>query len=249
MSSGHTSWLLQIPGLSHDPHHIEINASIVTVAFIGVTSVLAHLALKGNEEKHLVPSKKPSYVTVVDAIIDGLYGMIEGTLGKDAEKHVPFIAALFLYVFFNNLLGLLPYSTSSTASVNTTFALGILSFLYYNLMGIKSHGLVGYLKHFLMGLGPAGILIAILEMVSHAIRPVSLGIRLFVNMFVDHAVASKFSALVAWVLPVPLLLFGIFVCTIQAFVFATISAVYVQMATEHDHAHDDHAHGHDAHAH
>jgi F-type H+-transporting ATPase subunit a len=231
---GPTSWLLQIPGLPHDPSLIHINASVVVVSLIGIVSLLANLALKGKEEEHLIPRAKPSLVTVVDAIMDGLYNMIEGTLGHSVEKHVPFIASLFLYVFFNNLLGLLPYSSSSTSSVNTTLALGISSFLYYNIMGIKEHGFVGYMKHFLMGLGPAGILIAVLEMVSHVIRPVSLGIRLFVNMFVDHAVASKFSVLMAWVLPVPLLLFGVFVCTVQAFVFTTISAVYVQMATEHE---------------
>ena len=231
---GPISWLLQIPGLPHDPNLIHINASVVVVVLIGIVSLLAYTALKGREEENIVPPTKPTLVTVVDAVVDGLYNMIEGTLGHGAEKHVPFIASFFLYIFLNNLLGLLPYSFSSTSSVNTTFALGISSFLYYNVMGIKEHGLIGYLKHFLMGLGPAGILIAVLEMVSHAIRPISLGIRLFVNMFVDHAVVSKFSVLMAWIVPVPLLLFGVFVCTVQAFVFTTISAVYVQMATEHE---------------
>lgn len=240
---GPTSWLLQIPGLPHDPNLIHINASVVTVVGIGIASLLANRAIKGREEELLIPSKTPKLATVVDTIMDGLYNMIEGTLGHGAEKYVPFISALFLYVFFNNLLGLLPHSTSSTSNVNTTFALGIASFAYYNIMGIKEHGIVGYGKHFLMGMGLMGLPIAILEMVSHAIRPVSLGIRLFVNMFVDHAVASKFGELMAWILPVPLLLFGIFVCTIQAFVFATISAVYVQMATEHEHG-ADHGHGH-----
>jgi F-type H+-transporting ATPase subunit a len=89
-----------------------------------------------------------------------------------------------------------------------------------------------------MGLGPAGIVIALLEMVSHLIRPFSLGIRLFVNMHVDHAVVHSFSTLTSWstwLVPVPLLLFGIVVCTIQAFVFAMLTAVYVEMATAHEH--------------
>ena len=86
-----------------------------------------------------------------------------------------------------------------------------------------------------MGLGLAGVPIAVLEIVSQGIRPLSLGIRLYVNMFVDHSVVTNFQAVVAYLLPVPLLLFGVVVSTIQAFVFAMLTAVYVQMATEHEH--------------
>jgi F-type H+-transporting ATPase subunit a len=144
---------------------------------------------------------------------------------------------------FCNLLGLIPYSSAPTSSVNTTFALGFAAFVYYNVMGIKEHGLIGYLKHFLMGLGAVGVLVAILEIASQMVRPVSLGVRLFVNMHVDHTVVLTFQNLFAWLLPVPLLMFGIVVSTIQAFVFAVLTAVYVQMATEHESS-GDHAHGH-----
>ena len=124
-----------------------------------------------------------------------------------------------------------------TAKTSTTFAIGLAAFVYYNVQGIREHGVKGYLEHFLMGLGPAGIVIALLEMVSHMVRPFSLGIRLFVNMHVDHAVVHSFATLTTWsqwLVPVPLLLFGIVVCTIQAFVFAILTAVYVEMATAHD---------------
>ena len=104
-------------------------------------------------------------------------------------------------------------------------------------MGIKSHGIVNYGKHFLMGLGLFGIPIAFFEMISHAIRPVTLGLRLAINLHIDHALASSFQEIFAWFLPVPLLLFGVLVCTIQAFLFAVLTSVYVQMATEHE---DDH---------
>jgi F-type H+-transporting ATPase subunit a len=77
--------------------------------------------------------------------------------------------------------------------------------------------------------------VAILEIASQMVRPLSLGVRLFVNMHVDHTVVLSFQNLCAWLLPVPLLLFGIVVATIQAFVFAVLTAIYVQMATEHEH--------------
>lgn len=175
------------------------------------------------------------FLSTVDVLVDSLYNMVEGTLGQDAKKHFPFIGSIFLFVFFSNLLGLLPYSAAPTSSLNTTLALALVSFVYYNVMGIKEHGLVNYLKHFLMGMGILGIPIAIIELVSHFIRPISLSVRLFVNMFVDHAVVASFQSVLAWLLPVPLMLLGVLVSVIQAFVFATLTAVYIQMATEHEH--------------
>jgi len=235
---GPESWLSHLPlfpEVLRDPKYVHVNGAILVFLFLTVVSVLAYLLIRNQIEEHIVPKPRFTLVTIVDVMIEGLYNMVVGTLGHHGEKYFSFIGSLFLFVFFSNLLGLLPLSAAPTANTSTTVALGLAAFVYYNMMGIKEHGFVGYLKHFLMGLGPAGVLVALLEMVSHVIRPVSLGLRLFVNMHVDHTVVLSFQNIFAWLLPVPLLLFGIVVCTIQAFVFATLTAVYVQMATEHDH--------------
>ncbi len=232
-AASHATWLEKIPGLPSDPHFVHVNGAIVVFVFITIVSLLAYRIIRKNAAQFIVPTAGFGLVNMVDIVVEGLYGMITGTLGHEGKKYFPFIAAVFLFVLFCNLLGLTPLGSAPTSNTNTTLAIGLASFVYYNIMGIKAHGFGGYLKHFLMGLGPAGIVVALLEIVSHAIRPVSLGIRLFVNMHVDHTVVSSFHALFAWLLPVPLLLFGVVVCTIQAFVFATLTAVYVQMATEH----------------
>jgi F-type H+-transporting ATPase subunit a len=231
------SWLQMLPFLPHGEQYVHVNGAVVVFLALTALAILANLAIRRGFQTQLVPSGKVSLINIMDATIDGLRGMIVETVGKHGEKYFPFIATLFLFIFFSNFLGLLPFSAAPTANVNTTFGLGIAAFLYYNLMGIKEHGVIGYLKHFLMGLGPAGILVALLEIVSQVVRPVSLGIRLFVNMHVDHTVVMSFQNLFAWLLPVPLLLFGVVVCTIQAFVFAILTAVYVQMATEHEAEH------------
>lgn len=238
---GPSTWLQKLPFLPTEDHYVHVNGAIVVFGIITVLAVLANRALKKRFDQQLVPDGKMSLVNVMDAAIEGLRGMVVGTIGETGEKYFPFIATLFIFIFFSNFLGLLPFSAAPTASVSTTFGLGIAAFVYYNIMGVKEHGVVGYAKHFLMGLGPAGILIAILEIVSQVVRPLSLGIRLYVNMFVDHTVVLSFQNLFAWLLPVPLLLFGVVVCTIQAFVFAVLTAVYVQMATEHEHE-EGHAH-------
>lgn len=231
------SWLQMLPFLPHGEQYVHVNGAVVVFLALTVIAVLANLAIRRSFQTQLVPNGKVSLINIMDATVDGLRGMIVETVGKHGEKYFPFIATLFLFIFFSNFLGLLPFSAAPTANVNTTFGLGIAAFIYYNLMGIKEHGVIGYLKHFLMGLGPAGILVALLEIVSQVVRPVSLGIRLFVNMHVDHTVVLSFQNLFAWLLPVPLLLFGVVVCTIQAFVFAILTAVYVQMATEHEAEH------------
>lgn len=223
-----------------DEKNIHINGAIVVFLFILALSLAANRLIKNKLEHHLVPSPRFSLVGFVDLLIEGLYGMITGVLGKTGDKYFPFIAAIFLFVLFSNLLGLLPHSAAPTANISTNLALGLAAFAYYNLMGVKEHGIVGYLKHFLMGMGLFGIPIALLELISHVIRPFSLSIRLYVNMFVDHTVVLSFQNLIAWLLPVPLLLFGIVVCLIQAFVFATLTSVYVQMATEHEEGHGEH---------
>ena len=146
----------------------------------------------------MIPSKRASIVNLADVLIEALRGMVTGTLGETGAKYFGFIATIFIFILLGNLLGLTPHGSAPTSSVNTTFALGIATFVYYNLMGVKEQGFVGYLKHFLMGMGPAGIVIAALELVSQAIRPLSLGIRLFVNMYVDHTVVLSFQNVFAW---------------------------------------------------
>jgi F-type H+-transporting ATPase subunit a len=221
--------------LSHDPNFIHVNAAVLVFLLTAVFSVFGYFAIKGKEENYVVPPPRFSLVHIIDIFVEALYKMTEGTLGAEAHKYFPFIGTLFIFIFFNNFLGLLPFSSAATSNPNTTFALGISAFIYYNYQGIKAHGIKKYAEHFLMGLGLFGIPIAILEIVSHMIRPLSLGLRLSLNMTMDHTIVHTFSNLVAWIVPVPLLLFGVVVCTIQAFVFSTLTAVYIQLATEHEH--------------
>lgn len=230
------TWINSLPFLPSDPHLTHVNAAVLVTVLVVLFSLSAFVALrrKGTVAQ-LTPNGRVSFLNIADCMVEGIQGFVTDTLGHDGLKHVPFIGSLFIFVLFSNFLGLLPFSAAPTANVNTTFALGIVAFVYYNVMGVREHGVVGYMKHFLMGLGPAGILVAMLELVSHLVRPLSLGIRLFVNMHVDHEVVFSFQNLFAWLLPVPLLIFGIVVSTLQAFVFAVLTAVYVQMATSHDH--------------
>ena len=118
--------------------------------------------------------------------------------------------------------------------MNTAFAIGIFIFFTYNFLGIKENGLA-YLKHFL---GPMLLLAPLmlpLEIISHVVRPMSLGLRLSGNMTGDHTVLGIFLDLVPYVVPVIFYGLGTFVSFVQAFVFTLLSMIYIAMATAHDH--------------
>ncbi len=215
--------------------YLHVNAGVVLFLFISVFSIVSYFLIKGREEHHLIPEPRFSIVGFADILIEATYNMIHGTLGHDTKKYFPFVASLFIFILFGNLMGLIPFSAAPTSDLNMSLALGAATFVYFNVMGIKAHGLKGYLEHYLMGLGLViGLPVAILEMISHLLRPLTLGLRLALNLKMDHTIVHTFADLVAWLVPVPLLLFGIVVCTIQAFVFATLTAVYIQLATEHE---------------
>jgi F-type H+-transporting ATPase subunit a len=137
---------------------------------------------------------------------------------------------------------------SPTAAVSVTFALGLSSFLYYNWIGIKENGILGHLKHLAGPVWWISWLIFPIELISNFIRPFSLGIRLFGNLFADEKVVHTVSQLAppwTWVAPLLLMPLSIFVAFIQTFVFILLSQLYL---SEVSHApHEKHAeHGEDA---
>lgn len=176
-------------------------------------------------------------------------------MGPEGRKYFPFIGTVFFFVLFNNLLGNIPPALPGTGTVGTTFLWGIVVFIVYNAIGIKKSGLVPYVKSFVPSGTPAWLspLIFLLEIVSHLLRPFTLGVRLFANMYAGHimlgvfavfmAVAIEgFSATSVIVLPLSFLMqvilraFELFVAILQAYIFSILTAVYINGAlhqTEH----------------
>jgi len=144
------------------------------------------------------------------------------------------LATLFTFILFANLIGLLPGFTPPTGNLGTTFGLGVVSFVVYNYLGFREHG-VSYLEHFIGPVIWLAPLMVIVEVLSHVFRPVSLAIRLFGNMFADHLVLGIYTDLTKLVIPVAFYVLGAFVCVLQAFVFTILSTVYIALAVAHDH--------------
>jgi F-type H+-transporting ATPase subunit a len=176
-------------------------------------------------------------------------------MGSEGLAYLPFIVTVFFAVLFNNFLGLIPGFKPGTGTLGTTFAWGIMVFVVYNWIGFRKNGFVGYLKSFLPSGTPWWLipLIYPLEVISHFLRPFTLGVRLYANMYAGHIVLGVFGIFVVMVfeqitvggivvgalslaMQIVMYAFEVFVAFIQAYVFAILTAVYMNgalHATEH----------------
>jgi len=168
--------------------------------------------------------------------------MIEDIIGPHGLKYFPVVMTFAVLILVSNLMGLFPLFMSPTSATSVTFALGLSSFLYYNYIGISENGLFRHLKHFAGPIWWIAPLIFPIELISNLIRPFSLGIRLFGNLFADEKVLETLSQLhpwQTWFAPVLLMPLSAFVALIQTFVFILLSQLYL---SEVSHApHDFHA--------
>src|SRR2546423_1966088 len=176
-------------------------------------------------------------------------GMLEDIVGPHGLQYFPVVMTFAVLILISNLMGFFPLFMSPTSATSVTFALGLTSFLYYNYIGVKENGILGHLKHFAGPIWWISPLIFVIELISNLIRPFTLGIRLFANMFADEKVMetvahiappwSMFAVpnLLILILLMPL---SLFVALIQTFVFVLLSQLYLSEVSHPPH--DSHAH-------
>jgi F-type H+-transporting ATPase subunit a len=116
--------------------------------------------------------------------------MVADIIGPHGAKYFPVVMTFAVLILISNLMGMFPLFMSPTAATSVTFALGISSFIYYNYIGISENGILNHLKHLAGPVWWIAWLIFPIELISNFIRPFSLGIRLFGNMFADEKVAD-----------------------------------------------------------
>lgn len=208
----------------------------------------------------IVPAAELGSRNIAELLIQLVVSQSDAVIGKAGRRYVPFFATFFFFILLSNLMGLLPGFLPPTGNLNTTLGLALVSFVGYNVIGVREQG-PAYFKHFIgpmTGLPGKGFLAKlafvpllllsagfffILEIFSHGFRPVSLSLRLFGNMMGDHAVVGAFTDLTKLVVPVAFYALGTLVSVIQAFVFTLLSMIYVALAIS---GHDE-EHGHDGH--
>ncbi len=227
------TWFSTLPFVRD--HMVPENAAtaiLVTLLLLGFAFLMrSRLA---NTERAVQPEDGVSARNIGEMLVEMISGIAEGVIGHHYERYVPLLAAFFVFILVSNLLGLIPGFSPPTSNINTTFGLGLVSFLAYQYYGLREGGLK-YLKHFLGPMLLLAPLMLLIELMSHAFRPLSLGIRLFANMFADHELISIFTGLTKVGVPVIFYFLGLLVCVVQAFVFTMLTAVYISLAVSHDH--------------
>lgn len=182
--------------------------------------------------------------------VEMVRGLLSDLVGPDGLKHFPVVATFGLLILLSNLTGMLPDMVAPTANLNVTLALAITSFLYYNYVGIRENGLLGYIKHF-GGPVPNIIIMMIMfpiEIVSNLARILSLSMRLFGNIFGEEQVSGVISSIMQWVLPVLIMPLGLLTAVLQTFIFIVLSMVYLGEVSHHSEEHHGETtreHGHD----
>jgi F-type H+-transporting ATPase subunit a len=197
--------------------------------------VLIIIVLFGILRSRLSYDKPGKLQITLEAIYDFVNGQAGEGIGHGSSKFVPFLGTLFIFILFMNLIGVIPGFESPTMTPAVPVGLAVSVFLYYNVMGFRSHGVGRYLLHFA---GPvwwmAPIMIPI-EIISHLARPLSLTIRLFANMFAGEKVLMTFLTLTYIVAPAIFMGLHVFVSFLQAFIFMLLTLIYVGSAVAHEH--------------
>jgi F-type H+-transporting ATPase subunit a len=229
-----------------------------------VMIVLTVVAFIASRRLALVPR---GLQNLLEVVVEQFGALIDEVLGPEGRRYLPFIATLGLFVLTGNLLGLIPGLVGPTTNLNTTAACALVVFFTYHWIGIRTQGLVGYLKHFMGPVPWLAPLMVPIELISHLARPLSLSLRLFGNMTGGHILLAIMfflmgvDGLLGWALSggaAAVVIGGIgslivmaftvgfifplkiLVSFLQAFIFVMLTMLYIAGAVEAAEHHADH---------
>lgn len=208
--------------------------------------LISIIVIKVYRHRSFLPDKLQN---AIEFFVETLDKFICETMGKEnGRRFLPYIGSLFLFIWFNNLLGIIPFMKSPTSSYRTTIALAICTFCYVQVVAVSRMGLGGYLYH-LAG-SPKGIIMWLvvpimlpMHIIGELAKPLSLSLRLFGNVFGEDTLIGVFAILgimamsfigvqhpvVGFPLQIPFLFLAVLTGTIQALVFSLLSMIYFIM--------------------
>lgn len=234
---------LKFLGITNKFTAIDVDTIInteITLLVIIITVLIA---------RHFILKKDTVYAFLARKLVSNVYSLIEQTFGNFESRHYYFISSLFLFILCCNWISLFPYLEEPTKNINTTLALGIVSFIYMHSQIIKSHGIKNYLKEFFMPLNIifpfnliAGLIMLPLKLLGEFASVISVSFRLFGNIFGGFVIASIWRNFISGSLILNLInlftafslvisgFFIIFEGFLQAFVFSILTLTNIAMA-------------------
>lgn len=250
----HFTWFNAIPGFDNLDHELggllgrtfvegqavsTVRHVLLALLMTAIVLLVARAAGRKfrDPQRYLIPEPKANARNLIEIVLDALMGLARDGMGeKYARRTLPLVGTVTLYVFFSNVLGLIPGFSPPTENLNATLAPAIVVFVATHYYGIKEHGPAKYAKHFLGPVIYIAPLYFVIELIGHLARVVSLSFRLMGNMIGDHKVIAAFLGLtaVSYFFPVPFWALGLIVCTMQTLVFALLTVIYIQLAVAHE---------------
>lgn len=240
---GFLAWfrgLLGVSFLERTPIEAQYVIGYLFIVMVIMCLVLVVRGRMKDVERSIVPEGRLNVQNYFEAMIEGALNVMETIMDRKASLYfLPLIGTCAFIILFSNLIGLIPGFLPPTSNWNTTVAMALVIFVTTHAYGIKEHGFIKYFSHWMGPIRkwyalPLMLLIFVIELVSHFARPLSLSVRLMGNMFADHMVVATFTALIPILVPLPMLLMGVFVCIVQTLVFCILSTVYIGMAIAHE---------------
>lgn len=212
--------------------------AVLILAAIAVFSGFSSMKPEEMSDEEILPPKKFGLKAFLELCWSVVSSTLESTIGeKNWIRFVGVLGGTFFVLIISNLSGVLPGFSPATASMSFTFAAAIAIFAYFNYYGLKEAGF-SYIKHLAGPVLWMAPLMFLIEFISLLSRPISLSLRIFGNISGDHFVFAIFSGLMKDLyipfIPIPAIFlgFGTFVACLQAFIFMTLSAVYIKLALE-----------------
>ena len=210
---------------------LEVHMDTLLTAWIAMIALIL-LALIVTRNLKRMPD---GLQTFSEMIMDFIEGITVGQMGKEGRKHIPLIGSLFLFILTANLLGQLPWRlyhlkagelASPTNDINVTVALALIVSIYYIGNGLLKRGF-GYFRHYFEPLP----VMAPLNLLEDFTRPLTLSVRLFANIFAGEVFILVLMNILPVLLPIPGMLFELFVAFIQAYIFSLLSASYIAVTS------------------
>jgi len=224
-----------LPLFGDGPVHWYTITNVTLWMAIGVLAITA-LLVWGTRGRAVIPTHAQSIAELAYGFV---HKMIEDVAGRDGLKYFPYIMTLFMFIVFANFLGLIPMAYTTTAQIAVTAILALAVFFTVTILGFVRNG-AGFLRLFWVSAAPAPLrpVLAIIEIISYFVRPLSHSVRLAGNMMAGHAVIKVFAAFaaIAVISPVSVVaitaMYGleVLVAFVQAYVFTILTCVYLRDA-------------------
>ena len=221
-------WVNHLLGAPEGVHIIPVQIIMATIVMLFCFAFFGFLRSRLSMEN---PGKLQH---VMEVAVEFLENQLEEIVGPAGLKFLNIVGTLAIFIVFSNLMGLIPGLAAPTSNINVPAGCAIVVFLFYNFQGMREQGIGKYLKHFMGPVWWLAPLMIPIEIISHIARPFSLTVRLFANIFAEELLIIVFFGLLPFVLPLPFMAYAIFGGMLQAFIFITLTMVYLAgaVATE-----------------